>query len=258
MLLGACAQATTISNPAGSLARAERDFAASGSRMQVNDAFLRVLAPDAILFRPGPVDAREYLRRRPMLASLLLLWEPTYAEASADGTIGVTTGPSEYGQRPDIITDTGYFLSVWRRTGKTWQLVLDVGIDAPLRTPLRYAAATLTLRNLSQSFPDAGGIGAVEDSVAANFKTEFAARAAEDARVYREGTAPTSSKRDAIALVSRDDPASYGVSKVVVAASGDLAYVYGTVNPHHAEPDGYVRIYRRGPDGRWTIAFDWR
>jgi hypothetical protein len=258
LIAGACASAPQSEPAVASLIDAEREFAANGSRLTVNAAFLGVLADDAVLFRPTPVNGRASLAQRPMRDSLLLLWQPMHGETSSDGTIGVTTGPSEYGERPSARAGTGHFLSVWRRTGTSWRLAIDAGIDSPLKTSVAGAIRVLTTRSGTRTYPDDGGLADVENQLIADYKNRFEELAEEDARVYRDGAVPTTTKREAAALVARDSVIRYAPANIIIAGSNDLAYVYGTINPGTANAGGYIRIYRRGPRRAWKIAYDWR
>ena len=59
------------------LVAAERAFAAASPRDGVDAAFRAWLAPDAIMFRPGPVRASEHFARNPPRDSPILLdWAP--------------------------------------------------------------------------------------------------------------------------------------------------------------------------------------
>lgn len=259
LMSGACASSSSTEHPTVSLVQAERDFAANGSRLTVNDAFLGVLAKDAILFRPAPVNARASLGERPMASALLLLWAPIFAETSTDGSLGITTGPSEYGQRPAARTGSGHFLSIWRMTVAGWQLVFDAGIDAPLTTSVAGAARELDVRGGTRIYPDDGGLADAEASLLRDYRRYFQDWADDDARVFRNGTVPTRSKREAIALVQREDSATvFAPSQFVTSGSQDIGYVVGTVNPQSQNAGGYIRIYRRGSRGVWKIAYDLR
>ena len=116
----------------------------------------------------------------------------------------------------------------------------------------------LTTRSGTRTYPDDGGLANVENDLIADYRNRFEDLADEDARVYRDGALPTTTKREAVALVARDSIVRYVPSGVIVAASNDLAYVYGTINPGTANAGGYIRIYRRGPRRVWKIAYDWR
>lgn len=262
LLAGACASMRGHGvDPTLSLIQAERDFAANGSRLTVHEAFLHVLADDATLFRPGPVNARTSLAGRPMNAALLLLWQPYFGETSADGLLGVTAGPSEYGERPSTRNGTGHFVSVWRRSGDRWQLVVDAGIDSPLTTSIANAARALVTRHGERAYDDGKSMMAAESALIADYKKHFADYADDMVRVFRNGTAPTTTREQALGLVGNDEPYVFQPAHSEVAGSNDLGYVYGTASVpgrQNIAPTGYLRIYRRGLDGSWKIAFDWR
>ena len=76
LLMFAMAMPVAASEPIDTLVAAEREFAASSPRMGVKAAFLGVLDEDAVLFRPGPVDARDWYAARPDVAPFTLEWAP--------------------------------------------------------------------------------------------------------------------------------------------------------------------------------------
>lgn len=249
--------AQTPANATASLVAAERAFAADASSRLVHDAFLAVLAPDGVLFRRTPVNGPESLAARPMAATLDLRWTPIYAETAADGLLGFTTGPSTVGQRGAPPAGTGFFVSVWRRSESGWRLALDCGIEAPIPAPIDSAAALLRTRTSERAFPDAGDLRAVEHSLISDYTAQFAARADDDVRVYRNGSAPATTRAGAVALVAADSLLKWAPSAVVVAGSGDLGYAYGVLGPDTGRPGGYLRIYRRSAGGQWLLAVDW-
>lgn len=139
LLTAALASMPSTTEPAASLVAAELAFAAHARTESTAAAFRRALAPEAIVFRPGPRRWREVvptLIERPDL----LLWHPVYAEVDASGTLGYTTGPSRYHRDrasaeapPD---HQGRFLSVWKRSpGGAWQVVFDAGDDQVPQAP---------------------------------------------------------------------------------------------------------------------------
>lgn len=264
LMLAACASAppsAAVSHDSQlqplSLGAAERAFAADASARTVNEAFLQVLAADAILFRQAPVNARASLAQRAMNPALLLLWTPTYAETSADGTLGFDTGPSDFGARGSPPAGHGFFVSVWRLMADGWKLVLDGGIESPAAFNLDSAARTLVTRHGTRVFQDNGGLMAVERSLIEDYRAHFSQRADEDVRAYRDESLPATTRAAATALISRDPVIEFLPVDAVVAGSGDLGYVYGTTNPRAEKPKGYLRIYRRAADGHWQIAVDW-
>lgn len=240
------------------LVAAERAFARDASVRTVNEAFLAVLSDSALLFRPLPVVGRASLAERPMRASLALAWTPTYAELSSDGLFGFDGGPSELGERGQPPTATGFFFSVWRRTGGVWQLETDCGIASPIPARPDSAAHLLTVRTSKGEVKDARLLGAVEQWLIADYKARYARLADDDVRVYRDGTMPTTTRTAALALIQRDADVEHEVTRVVTAGSGDLGYVVGVLDPKGPNPRGYQRLYRHGRDGTWKIAVDCR
>ena len=258
LLSAANAYAQAQDEATASLVAAERAFARDASVRTVNDAFLAVLADSAILFRPTPVLGRVSLGERPMRATLSLVWVPTYAETSSDGRFGFDGVPSEFGERGQPPAATGFFFSVWRRNHGVWQLETDCGISSPIDARPDSAAHLLTMRASRNPIRDTRPLAAVEQWLITDYKHRFAQLADEDARVYREGTMPTTTRADAIALVNRDADVEHAISRVVVAGAGDLGYVVGVIDPNGSKPRGYQRMYRHGTDGRWRIAVDCR
>ena len=93
----------------------------------MRDAFLAVLAEDGVLFRPGPVNGREWFESIPPPPGVLA-WDPVHAEVSKAGDLGYTTGPWRYDlDGRDAVF--GHYVSIWRRAkNDSWRLVVDIGI----------------------------------------------------------------------------------------------------------------------------------
>ncbi|HYM82282.1 MAG TPA: nuclear transport factor 2 family protein [Candidatus Limnocylindria bacterium] len=113
------------------LVAAERAFAAASVKNGMRDAFLFYLADDGILFRPGPVNGRSLWAPRAN-SKATLDWAPSYAEVSALGDMGFTTGPWELRGPPGDKEPPsyGHFVSVWKRGSDTpWKVAVDIGIS---------------------------------------------------------------------------------------------------------------------------------
>jgi ketosteroid isomerase-like protein len=122
-----------------SLVEAERSFARHSVTHGMRPAFLEYLAPNAVLFRAGPVNGvRLWQARQP--SPIVLDWTPSFAEISGSGDFGFTTGPWTIAASKDTAASGfGHFVSVWRRDALTgWRVVADIGISHPdPGTPLR-------------------------------------------------------------------------------------------------------------------------
>lgn len=115
---------------AASLATAEFAFAARSVATDMKQAFLSVLADDGILFRPGPVNGREVMEKNPAPA-IELNWRPAFVHVSADGELGLSTGPARilFKADPQRAPHYTHFLSIWEKRAGVWKLRVDVGID---------------------------------------------------------------------------------------------------------------------------------
>src|SRR5690242_8307879 len=91
MAIGLVTATTATAANFKTLVEAERAFAADSTARGVKTAFLEVLAMDSLLYRPGPVNGRQWFAGRPDEAPFTLEWAPAAAEAS--GGLGYTYGP---------------------------------------------------------------------------------------------------------------------------------------------------------------------
>ena len=261
---------------------AERAFASRSTANGSRDAFLAWLADDAVLFIPRAAPGRPFFEQQPAPGTGLD-WEPVYAEVSAAGDLGFTTGPYEARADPSAATVTAYgnFVSIWKRNAATdgWKVALDLGTTNPRPAGARRLRSVrgdrVTGRSLTaiESDDDMGtGIG---DRTVSPLGADslFAARAAvegsavialtvgsTDLRLHRDGREPIVGREAAVASLRRaDERFAWYPSFGLEAQSGDLGYTYGTYGPPTPgapEQGAYVRIWRRGDDGRWRLALD--
>ena len=113
-----------------SLVAAEREFSARSVKHGMKDAFLAYLAEDGVIFRPLPTNGKESWKARENPKGTLI-WEPTFAEVSEAGDLGVDSGPWEY-HLPDStqLALHGHFVSVWKRAPKgPWRVAADLGVS---------------------------------------------------------------------------------------------------------------------------------
>ena len=188
------------------LVQAERSFSATSVEKGMRDAFLAFLADDGILFRPLPVNGKKVWEPRPPY-SATLIWEPSFAEVSAAGDLGYTTGPWEFrppADKPDQPIAHGHFISVWRKkAGGEWRVLVDIGVshDKPERGvgsgdftagPDHGAASAATPKKIERARAEL-----LEAERACSRKTQvhgadaaFTACASADVRTYVEGALP--------------------------------------------------------------------
>jgi len=257
---------------------AEHAFAQYSIDHGMKDAFINFAAPEGVLFRRGPVNAIESWKNRNPAPTALLTWWPSYADVSAAGDMGWTTGPYELREKPtdEKPAGTGHFFTVWRRqTDGTFKFVVDIGIEHPApgapETTLGYPAwlrngkttaaasdadaARRTLADAERSL--------AEDSASKGMTTALLSRADETLRLYRQNTFPVVG-REAVrkTLKVMTEFVRWETLKTDVAASGDLGYAYGTYqvmpkgSERPSEQGNYARVWRRQGKGPWRVVFN--
>lgn len=265
-----------------SLVGAERAFSSLAEKKGIREAFLTYLAPDAIVFRPRPVEGRPVYEKMAPDNPTILTWEPEVAEVSASGELGYTSGP--YQVKPNRGAEPvgfGHYVSVWKRQADgSWKVLLDIGIQhdrpaspaaaepgaAPAASSPARALSPEMLRDEERAF----GVraGAFENEAGKKgLRKALAAFATEDVRVLRPGQFPAVGRRAASGLIpagaGRISPGpkrrmtSYQVG---MAWSGELAFSYGTSESGKGgtkvETTAYLRIWRKEPPGIWKLCLD--
>src|SRR5687768_1658966 len=76
----------------------ERAFATQSAAKGTKHAFLEYLADDGLLFLPDRVNGKSYWNARGESQGFLS-WAPNYADVSANGIVGYTTGNWEYREK---------------------------------------------------------------------------------------------------------------------------------------------------------------
>jgi ketosteroid isomerase-like protein len=258
------------------VADAERAFATIAREKGVRDAFVETAAEDALLLRPGPVNAKEFMGKRPSNAGPLLAWGPSYVELSASGELAWDTGPWSFSpDRTKPAVAWGHFATVWRKDPDgVWRWVLDHGHDMPAAGPDEPLQWGRTSRTAKGAAPKAAAPDALRSSLgdADRAYGELLAKgglaaglgkfAAADVRVYREGHAPArgAAAHQAFAGEWKGGIASSEPHVGAVSKAGDLGYTYGTIAladtsvSHHGR--NYMRVWRNAGPAGWRLALD--
>ena len=120
-----------IANPSAIVAT-ELAFAREAQERGQWTAFADFAAPDAIMFEPQPVLAKDWLKKQANPAQALT-WQPYAVWMSCDGSMAVSKGAW---QRPN--GSTGYFTTVWKRQrdgNYKWTLDQGDALAKPLPAP---------------------------------------------------------------------------------------------------------------------------
>jgi ketosteroid isomerase-like protein len=251
-----------------SLVAAERAFATRSVEHGVRDAFLAYLAEDGVIFSPLATNGRQAWESRAPVAATLV-WEPVFAEVSAAGDLGYTTGPWELrpndSQRP---TGYGHYVSVWQKQADgALRVAVDIGIahaqpmrglgnvdftPGPLHVAPRRTARPIDLAALDLAW--------TRDARAKGSAAAFARWAAPDVRFCRDLVTPVLGVRGGREmLLAIPGVTLWNPQAQKVARSEDLGCTYGILERRRlggAAPDSsvYLHVWRRGADDRWKVA----
>lgn len=251
------------------LVGAERAYEREIAERGLVPATEAVAASDAVILDPEPRARGEALGvLRP---GLVRSWEPTYAEVSASGELGFTAGPYQLRDASAGTVSYGHYVSVWRREGEAWRLVVEANAPhpPPLDLPDRFTYSAPRVAALSSApATELASLRAAEEALIASFAVAgrglpaLIAAAAPDLRYHPPGSFPVLGMSAAqTALLAHSEVLSYALRGAAVARAGDLGYVYGDVTRRTSaaskpEVGGYLRIWRRAADGRWQVAVD--
>jgi ketosteroid isomerase-like protein len=235
------------------LVAAERAFAADASARTTREAFLAALAPDGLVFAPGPTSGRHSWQSRTDDGGKLA-WAPAFAEISAAGDLGYTGGPWTFTPKgADAPAAAGHYLSVWRKGADgRWSLVIDHGIGHAAQP---FPDTVVRRGSLAIGAPPTWPVGASElrsaDLLPAG---ELNARLVSADFLRLRNGGPPDAKAEGTAMPS-------GAARIdtgqVIAASGELAASWGG---GEASP-AWLRIWRRpsasdAPGKGWVLAVD--
>lgn len=252
------------------MADAERAFARRAREATVRQAFVDFFADEAIAFEPGPVPARESLRKRdaPQPAGFQLLWEPRLGDIATSGDLGYLTGPAEYINPGRPNTYSCYF-SVWKRQSDgEFRVILDVGISTPEKTPFApgfvRSPGVASWKGRETRAQAESSLMSADRALSSAIASQGASQAFgsvmhEAGRLNRRGAQPMS--RDAaVAWLAREvTEMSSEPQKAESGASGDLGYTWGTHTTKGASGtvgSYYIRVWTRKADGTWQLVSD--
>jgi ketosteroid isomerase-like protein len=248
--------------PVSEVVEAERAFARAAQTDGANAAFLQHSAPDAIVFQPGPVPARQALAAHPIPPGPLQWW-PVYAGIAASGDLGFTTGPfvAGSGERQGH----GWYFTIWRRQADgRWRWLLDHGPPTREAAPYGPDSPVVALPAGRRSGRKAlasvkAADAALTAALAADARAALPRFLAPDGRLMRIGLQPAVGAA-AWAPVLATGPGTIKTAPLGGAASaaGDLAYTYGIARwRKDGAPVGghYVRLWQRRAGG-WKLIVD--
>jgi ketosteroid isomerase-like protein len=269
------AQKSNLASDLQAVVAAERAFARTATEKGIHDSFLAFIADDGILFRPQPVNGKQWFAERPSRPGLLT-WQPVYADISAAGDMGITTGPWEFRAKGPEDTPLGYgeFATVWKKQPDgTWKFAIDIGIehDRPTAPAVAWTLPANFNRKKTAGKANAAVMQTVllaldeefsKASVAQGAAKGFLDYAADDIHLLRNGSFPIIGKKDmSAALAAKAGTVSWQPAKSEVSSSGDLGYTYGSFEfkgsgAGETESGSYMRVWKKQADGKWKVVLD--
>ncbi|MGR4862843.1 DUF4440 domain-containing protein [Caulobacter sp. LARHSG274] len=263
-VLATAAPAGSATPSPAEIEQAERAFAADGLALGIRDSFLKHMADDAIVFRPGPVGAKALYAKRPSSKTPQLQWWPQTVVIARSGDLGLSVGPWAIdGKRG------GYYATIWRKDAAgAWKWVYDGGAEADAaKAPDPESRASYGPVSTSGAGSAAAGLAQAQAA-----ERDLASAAAKDApRAYERLlatdallTGPTGTE----ALAADDRKGRLAVRPAAMAltpegggasAAGDLAWTYGAVRWTLAGPKPvtahYMHVWQKRAEG-WRLIFE--
>ena len=276
VLLFALPFVVNAQTPLQDMVKTEQAFSKMAEEKDTRDAFMAFIADDGLLFRPGAVNGKKWMREHPVPPSdkkPLLAWQPSFAGMSASGDMGFTTGPWEFKADVKDAKPSGYghFVTVWKKQSDgSWKFVVDLGIAHPesggpqtLWHPTddtkKTAPASVTHDEALKSLLDrdrAMSAASANGGLAKAFP-EFASA---EVRLYRNASLPFIGRQPSIDALSKNKGPF--VSQLIsgdVSRAGDLGYTHGTYeltdDAKKVEKGSYVRIWKK-QEGAWRVVLD--
>lgn len=246
---------------AAQIVELEHGFAAASRERGARAAFLEVLADDAIVLQPGPVFGRAQWESGPDLQGSLD-WAPDRVQASAAGDLGIATGPWLLTPRAGGAPIAGRYLTVWRKSDAGWRVVFDGGFGRTAATgaKLPATAPALDFGNCERGSPvDLPVLHSLDAGITADAATPTGRRLAQLAganlawfeQPQAAALTGAAAARRLLGLPARQVLRPMGGA---VAASGDLGYTYGLVEPApgSAANAAYAHVWCR-QRGEWKL-----
>lgn len=255
-----------------SMVKTEYEFAARALQVGSRNAFLEFIADDGILFRPTPVNGKDFLLKQNSRPGFLI-WYPSFAFISQSGDLGCTTGPAEFKRNLDSSSIWyGNFCTVWQlqKDGK-WKFLIDRGIsnNKPEEEIKKINYNPNSITNLSTELKEDNSdykdlIFNIDkkfnDELNSNRSVEvYSKNVSEESRLLREGEQPIIGKTKILEYVSNISGIySTKIIDGVISRSKDFGYVYGTVNfsgNNKTEKFNYIRMWKN-ESGNWKIIIE--
>ena len=249
-----------------SLIATEYAFSASARDIGTHDAFLAYIAEDGILFRPNPVNGKDFLLDSGSSPGNLN-WYPTYASISKKGDLGFTTGPWEFSIKDNDSNKSlyGNYCTVWERnTDGDWLFIIDFGnqnekpkiLPARLKSSLNYSA--IPLKNLVNKKEDPTALFELDKQLKSDTYKKYLNS---DSRLLLDGLLPVLGADNISEYISRNKKfCCFIPTGGRISISKDFGFTYGIYDNSDPknnikEQFNYLHIWKK--EGKqWIILAD--
>ncbi len=249
-----------------SLVNAEKSFVQKIAKDGANAAFKAFAAPDGIVFRPNPINTKNYFATAEDTKALS--WEPNYARLSKSRDWGFTSGTYTLNGNKKTY---GHYLNFWRGKDGDWQLVMAAATEAnkPLKSKEEKSLFVEPTGTHSPRFASAKDLKSAADIISSTEKTlntmlkthgvqAFSGFLNHDARLLFPGTDALIGKNAILAFNNRViDKINLKTTQANKALGGDFAYTYGLATIDYKadlrESFNYIFIWERQADANWNI-----
>jgi len=254
----------------GAVHRAELAFARQAEAQGIRTAFLAWLKPNARVFTPRMMSAKDQYGPAPGDPGQLA-WFPEAMGMAASGDLAWSLGPWTYAARkggPVLVH--GHFLSIWRRQAESdWKVEADIGVPhgAPKEPVTGFVVPGPGITTRSGAVTKAPEAEADLAKLEAELSAAWGLRGglvlepllAKEGRLLRPGALPLRAPAELRQALAADRPGTtWKPALLQVSASGDLAWACGETGPDdRGVTASFLRIWVVEA-GTWKVLFDVR
>lgn len=264
------------------IAAADKSFSERSSIIGRTQAFLEFLHEGSVVFRDGPVDAKE-LYSSEAVPNDSLSWKAHYIDVSRAGDLGLSVGPYvlDAGSGQQFF---GHLVSIWRKDESSWQLMADMAANIPgylgLEVEANIADTASILAETAHPVMARRDSNTLDSLIEAdllfgrsiNFRGGQRALlryGLDNTRVYLPGMAPAVGAQAASSVygafldnqLSTTNPVSLSYIGGYLSESKEMGFTYGVMNSGSDEGSAgfrtnYMRLWRLSQSNEWRIAVE--
>lgn len=243
-------------------------FAEKAAHGTTHDAFLAFIADDGIIFRPHPVNGKEFLEKSKPNNGWLI-WYPERAGISTSGDIGYTTGPASFRKAKGDSVDIwfGNFCTVWRKQkDNSWKFLIDIGISnekpsekiVQLKNELTENSTLLPLTELGEK----SEVRLLEGKFNKTKNNLRMGRYFSGSRFLVEEASPFDGEINIAKFLIKkvNGSLNYNMIDGGISSAYDFAYAYGTIKysdllTNTERENYYLRVWQK-QKGEWKITIE--